>query len=110
MSFAVSPGAVADVSATSAAYDRKPDRYGAAFEAEVEIAFARVAETPQLFSPVEDGVPGQEIREFFIERFQQRVIYQVNGNDVLVLAVVHASRRPGAWHRNLPTDPPAETT
>jgi hypothetical protein len=61
-------------------------------------------------SPVEDGVAGREIREYYIERFQQRVIYLMTGDDVLVVAVVHASRKEGAWHGNLPTDPPPETT
>jgi hypothetical protein len=68
------------------------------------------AASPQQYSPVEDGIPGLEIREFFIERFKQRVIFQVSGEDVLVVAVTHASRREGAWHRNLPTDLPPETT
>ncbi len=107
MSFTVSPTATADVINASAAYDRKPEQYGATFEAEVDVAFVRIAAMPRLYSPVEDGVPGREIREYFIERFQQRVIYLMNGDDVLVVAVVHATRREGAWHRNLPTDPPA---
>jgi plasmid stabilization system protein ParE len=110
MSFSVSPAAAVDVAAASAAYDRQPGRYGQAFEEEVDAAFARIASSPRQYSPVEDGVPGLEIREFFIERFQQRVIYLVNGEDVLVVAVTHASRREGAWHRNLPTDLPPETT
>jgi plasmid stabilization system protein ParE len=110
VSFTVSPGATADVIAGSAAYDRQPGQYGAAFEAEVEQAYTRIAESPRMYSPVEDGIAGLELREYFIERFQQRVIYQVSGNDVLIVAVIHASRKEGAWHRNLPTDPPSETT
>lgn len=102
MSFTVSPAAVADVIATIAAYDRKPGRYGAAFESEVDAAFVRIAASPRLHSPVEDGIPDREIREYFIERFKQRVIYLITGEDVLVVAVVHASRRPGSWQRRLP--------
>ena len=104
MSFAVSPAARSDVIAASHAYDTKPERNGAALEAEVDAAFARIAAAPRQYSPVEDGVPGREIREYFIERFQQRVIYLVTGEDVLVVAVVHATRREGAWHRNLPPE------
>ena len=109
MSFAVSPAARADVLATSADLDRQPGRLGTAFEAEVEAALDRIAATPQLFSPAEDAPPAGEYREFFIDRFQQRVTYRVTGGDVLIVAVTHASRRPGAWHRRLPADPP-ETT
>jgi toxin ParE1/3/4 len=109
MSLIVSNSATADVIAASRAYNAKPERYGAVFENEVEQAIAKIGENPRLHSPVEDGVPGHEIREYYIERFQQRVIYLMRGDDVVVFAVVHATRRPGAWHRNLPTTPP-ETT
>lgn len=106
----VTDSALADVIAASRAYDTKPGRYGAEFENEFEQAVTRIGENPRLHSLVEDGMPGREIREYFIERFQQRVIYLMRGEDVLVFAVVHASRREGAWHRNLPTDPPPEAT
>ena len=104
MSFTVSDVATDDVMRARRNYDTKPEQNGAAFEDEVDAAFARIAESPRLHSPVEDGVPGREIREYFIKRFQQRVIYLMTGDDVLVVAVVHASRREGAWHRNLPAD------
>ena len=108
MSFAVSPAAAADVTAASRAYDSKPGRYGAEFENEVEVAFLSIAQSPRLYSPVEDGIPDREIREYFIERFKQRVIFLMNGDDVLVVAVVHATRREGAWHPNVPTEPPPQ--
>ena len=110
MSFTVSDVATADVMRARRQYDANPERNGAAFEDEVDAALDRIADMPRLYSPVEDGVPGREIREFFIERFKQRVIYLMTGDDVLVVAVVHATRREGAWHRNLPTDSPPETT
>lgn len=110
MSVIVTDAATADILAASAALNRQPGRYGAAFEDEVEAALACIGENPRLYSPVEDAPPSGEFREYFIERFQQRVVYLVTGDDALVVAVVHAARRPGAWHRNLPTDPPPETT
>ncbi len=107
MSFNVSANAREDVAAAIRIYNTHAERNGGALLAEIEAAFGRIAAMPRLYSPVEDGVPGYEFREYFIERFQQRVIYLMNGDDVLVVAVVHATRREGAWHRNLPTDPPA---
>jgi plasmid stabilization system protein ParE len=104
MSLIVSDEATADVTAASRQYDMKPGRYGKAFEDEFERAAAKIGDTPRLYSLVEDGVPSREIREYFIERFKQRVIYLVTGEDVLVVAVVHADRREGSRHRNLPTD------
>jgi plasmid stabilization system protein ParE len=110
MSFDVSANARDDVAAAIRVYNAHPERNGAALLAEVEAAFTSIAATPRLYSPVEDGVPGREFREYFIERFQQRVIYLMTGDDVLVVAVVHATRREGAWHRNLPNNPPPDTT
>ena len=65
---------------------------------------------PRLYPLVDDGVPGLEIREYFIARFSQRVIYIMNGEDVLVVAVIHSDAREGAWHRNLPPTQPPEAT
>lgn len=110
MSLTVAASATADVMAASQYYDTRPGRYGAEFEGEVQQAIARIADNPRLYSLVEDGVPGREVREYFIERFQQHVIYLMRGDDVVVFAVTHASRREGAWHGNLPTDLPPETT
>ena len=103
MSLLVSDAAKADVIRASDDYGTKPGRYGAAFENEVEVAIARLAGMPRLYPLVADGVPDREIREYYIERFQQRVIYLITGDDVLVVAIVHASRREGSWHGNLPT-------
>ena len=69
-----------------------------------------IARNPRLYPLVEDGIPGREIREYFIVRFSQRVIYVMNDDDVLVVAVIHSDAREGAWHENLPQTPPPETS
>ncbi len=111
MSFTVLDSATADVGRTSAIYDTKPGRYGAAFEDEVDRAFEQIEVNPRAHAPCEDGIAGHEFREFFIARFQQRVIYLVRGEDVFVVAVVHATQQEAAWHRNVPEDlrPGSET-
>jgi plasmid stabilization system protein ParE len=110
MNLIVTDQATADVTRSSRHYDTKPGRYGAEFEDEVEAAIARLGEHPRLYPLVEDGVPGREIREYFIARFSQRVIYVINGADVLVVAVIHSDAREGAWHKNLPPSLPPEAT
>ena len=84
-------------------YDRQPSRYGPEFLAEFLTALRAIETNPRLYSLAEDGVPGYEVREYFIARFKQRVIYSVTDTDALIISVVHAARRPGLWHRNLPT-------
>jgi len=110
MSVTVSAAAQAEATATAQWYDTRPGRYGAAFNDELLAAIRRIGENPQMYPLAEDGVPDREIREYFIARFKQRVIYLVNGSDALVIAVVHSDRREGSWHGNLPPDPPAEAT
>lgn len=46
-------------------------------------------------------MPNFEMREYFIENFQQRVIYHVGEATIRVVAIVHASRQGWSWHRRL---------
>jgi plasmid stabilization system protein ParE len=110
MSLIVSTRARADAETTIRFYNSKPERYGAAFQREFDRAIARIANNPRLYPLVEDGVPEREIREYFIALFSQRVIYLLNGDDGLVVAVIHSDAREGAWHSNLPQPSPPEAT
>ena len=85
-------------------YDNQPSRYGSAFLDEVGAALIAIEQNPRAHPPAEDCRPGCEDREYFIERFKQRVIYTIDNDEVFVLTVVHANRRPGAWHRRASTD------
>ncbi len=60
-----------DVAQTIRHYDRKPGRYGAAFREAFLTAVARIPDAPRFFAPVEDAPDGYEVREVFIDRFQQ---------------------------------------
>jgi plasmid stabilization system protein ParE len=110
MSVIVSPAAQADAINTARWYDNQPSRYGDAFNDELRTAIRKIGKTPRLYPLVEDGVPGREIREYFIARFSQRIIYVMNGDDVLIVAVIHTNAREGAWHGNLPPASPPEST
>jgi len=70
---------------------------GAAFVTLYRAARTALHLTPRQYAPTEDGPAGIETREVFIERFNQRVIYAVTDAEVVILAVVHAHRLPGAW-------------
>ena len=110
MSFIVSGPARADAASAIRFYNSKPERHGAAFQREFDRAVAKIERSPRLYTPVEDGVTGLEIREYFIIRFSQRVIYVIDGDDVLVVAVIHSDAREGTWHKNIPPTLLPETT
>jgi plasmid stabilization system protein ParE len=105
MRFRVSEQARDEAAGIARWYNDRPGRYGAAFLDEFEKALTEIAANPRLHPPAEDGRDGCEDREYFITRFKQRVVYTIDDDGVLVLAVVHASRRPGSWYRRLPPAP-----
>ena len=90
------PDALEDTRLTAARLERERVGYGIAFSALFDDAADRCLAAPYLYAPTEDGPAGIETREVFIERFNQRVIYAVTDTEVVILAVVHAYRRPGA--------------
>lgn len=101
MSLRVSAVAREAADRTAAYYDTRPGRYGTAFLDEFAAAVAAVAASPRLYPPCEDARDGYEDREFFIARFQQRMIYTVTADEVVILTVIHASARPAGWHRRI---------
>ena len=97
MTVRVTADAKLDALHTEARLERERAGFGTAFTNLFEAAIAAIRATPLLHSPTEDGPAGIETREVFIERFNQRVIYAVTDAEVVILAVVHAHRLPGAW-------------
>ena len=93
--------AKADLKACVRYYNARPSKYGRAIRAAFLRAVAAIESNPRLYSLVEDELPGFEMREYFIENFQQRVIYHVGDKLIRVVAIVHASSRGGSWHRRL---------
>jgi len=53
---------------------------------------------PQMYSEVEDGIPGLEIRNAILERFELRVFSVLLEDEAVIVAVIHARRRPRIWH------------
>lgn len=95
------PDAMEDARLTAARLEREQSGYGLAFSALFDSAVDRCRDMPRLFAPTEDGPEGVETREVVIERFNQRVIYAVTATEIVILAVEHAHRRPGAWVRRI---------
>jgi plasmid stabilization system protein ParE len=71
------------------------------FRTEVRRAVAAIGGNPQLYPRTEDGPDEPENREYFIARFQYRVIYALWKGEAVIVAVVHARRRPGSWQTRL---------
>jgi toxin ParE1/3/4 len=85
-----------------AAVERAETRFGKGdvFDADYRKVVAAISANPRLYPRTEDGPDEPENREFFMQRFEYRVIYVVRDEEIVVVAVIHARRRPSFWlHR-----------
>ncbi len=62
------------------------------FDDELEAAIARIERMPYAWPPHERGT-----RRHLLHRFPFGVVYRVDGNRIVIVAVAHTSRRPGYW-------------
>jgi plasmid stabilization system protein ParE len=53
-----------------------------------------LAEAPERWPPDED-----DLRHARVSGFPYQVIYWTNGQEILVVAIAHAKRRPGYWRQ-----------
>jgi toxin ParE1/3/4 len=86
--------AQADVRRAARFYERQAANLGVEFAVEVEHAFSRLAEHPEIGSVLSRGA-----RRLLVRRFPYLVIYRALPDRVLVLAVGHQRRHPDFWLR-----------
>jgi toxin ParE1/3/4 len=78
-------------------YERRSAGLGIAFTLEVEAAIGRIVEAPRRWPVFE-----QDVRRCLTHRFPYGILYSIEGDSILILAVMHCSRRPGYWKQRLP--------
>ncbi len=74
---------------------------GDALDAEFKRAVVSIAANPRMYARTEDGPDEPENREYFIARFEYRVIYAIWKEEAVIVAVIHARRRAGSWRGRL---------
>jgi plasmid stabilization system protein ParE len=77
-------------------YDAQLSGLGDDFASEVARSVQEIAERPEQGSPHTAGT-----RRVLTRRFPYSIIYQVQGQQVVVIAVAHHRRRPDYWLRRL---------
>ncbi len=73
-------------------YQKQADGLGQDYLTELESSFQTICELPKTWPKFEKG-----FRRFLLSKFPFSVIYQSNENKILVVAVMHNSRKPGYW-------------
>jgi plasmid stabilization system protein ParE len=77
-------------------YESQIPRLGNAFLVEVLSAATRVAQYPEAWQLLDEG-----IRRCRLSRFPYGLVYAIDGADILVLAVAHLHRKPDYWRDRL---------
>ena len=75
-------------------YNSKVPNLGAEFLHEVKKAVMRLEADPDAAQKVRG-----EVRRRLIRRFPFGVLYRIDPDEIVILAVMHLSRRPDYWHR-----------
>lgn len=66
------------------------------FRDEAEIRVKRIAERPEAWQPLSQG-----LRRYLMGRFPYGIVFQVQGTNIKIYAVMHLKRRPGYWSKRL---------
>ena len=88
----VRSSAEADVREAAFWYESKREGLGVEFTLELDSLYERIAKNPEQFPAIE-----QRTRRALLRRFPYAVYFVVGDAAVVVIAVLHQHRQPGAW-------------
>ena len=77
-------------------FDTRRSGLGAAFTLEVEAAIDRILQAPERWRVIE-----QDVRRCLTHTFPYGILYTVEQETILIVAVMHLRRRPGYWRSRL---------
>jgi plasmid stabilization system protein ParE len=80
-------------------YDSQAVELGKEFAAEVKSAIERIVQFPEAWSPL-----SARTRRCQTHRFPYGIVYQIRGEVLLIVAVMHLHREPTAWRNRLPKE------
>ncbi|HEY9748888.1 MAG TPA: type II toxin-antitoxin system RelE/ParE family toxin [Allocoleopsis sp.] len=101
MRFVFHPAALTEYSEAVQYYSGRRSELAQAFINAVEDAVYRVRESPTRWQVV-DG----NIRRCLTRRFPYSILYTIEEDYILILAVMHCNREPGYWKARLNEQPP----
>lgn len=83
-----------DVEAAFEWYEREQAGLGVGFLDELRATYSRIADSPFKYQELRGS-----IRHALLRRFPYIVYFAVDGDIIIVVAVLHASREPAEWQR-----------
>lgn len=92
MKYRFHPEALREFQAAAVHYERQQRGLGVRFTNAVQVAVDHIVESPQSWRILED-----EVRRYLTKVFPYAVLYSVESDYVLIVAVMHCHREPGYW-------------
>ena len=87
------PEALAEYEDAVDRYEKQKLGLGFKFIKAVEVAISKIVDTPDRWRVIDGG----EIRRVLTRVFPCGVLYTIEADYVLIVAVAHCSRKPGYW-------------
>lgn len=97
MTFSFHPEAETELFGAMDWYEEQEPDLGPAFAEEATAAFLRISDFPEAWP-----VLTQDLRRCLLHRFPFGVIYSIEQDEILILAVMHLHRDPGYWESRRP--------
>lgn len=95
-SYSFHPEAHAEFKDATIYYYEKSPSLASAFYAEVENAIQKIVEKPDLYHFIDE-----DVRRCMTRRFPYAILYTIEKDYILILAVMHCSRKPSYWKNRL---------
>ena len=73
-------------------YESQASRLGIDYLSEIERAVATITESPMTW-PIIEG----ELRRRLVRRFPFGILYRIEPEEIVIIAVAHLHRKPGYW-------------
>jgi plasmid stabilization system protein ParE len=86
------PGASEDYAAAYSWYHDRGTTLAANFETEIDRGVRLISQNPLRWPKFDN-----QRRRFIVRKFPYSIIYELHGEEVVVLAVAHGKRRPNYW-------------
>ena len=96
MTYDFHPEARLEYREAAAFYDARRAGLGAAFTLEAEAAIDRILQSPKSWRVVE-----QDVRRCLTHTFPYGILYTIEEDLILIVAIMHLHRRPGYWRDRL---------
>ena len=73
-------------------YEEQQINLGNKFKSEVYNTLKRIQKFPNMFVKVK-----KDIRKYIVNKFPFNILYSIEGNNILVIAIAHHHRNPDYW-------------